>query len=56
MLFTSVASLVRLAPGPSTLLGEEDGLDVGQHAALADSHAGEELVQLLIVPEQEGGQ
>ena len=52
MLFTSVASLVRLAPGPSTLLGEEDGLDVGQHAALGDRHAGQQLVQLLVVPEQ----
>ena len=43
---------VRLAPSPGALLGEEDGLDVGQHAALGGGHAGQQLVQLLVVPEE----
>ena len=43
--------LGRLAPGPPALLGEEDGLDVRQHPALGDCHAGQQLVQLLVVPE-----
>ena len=44
--------LVGLAPGPGALLGEKDRLDVGQHAALGDGHAGQQLVQLLVVPGQ----
>ena len=35
------------------LLGEEDGLDVGEDASLGDGDAGEELVQLLVVPDGE---
>jgi hypothetical protein len=31
------------------LLGEEDGLDVGQHTTLGDGHAGQEFVQLFVV-------
>lgn len=31
------------------LLGQEHGLDVGQHTTLGDGHAGEQLVQLLVV-------
>ena len=31
------------------LLGQEDGLDVGQHATLRDGHAAKKLVQLLVV-------
>ena len=32
------------------LLGQEDGLDVGQDAALGDGDAGQQLVQLLVIP------
>ena len=35
------------------LLGQEDGLDVGEHATLGDGDAGQELVQLLVVPDGE---
>ena len=35
------------------LLGEEDGLDVGEDAALGDGDAGEELVELLVVADGE---
>ena len=31
------------------LLGEEDGVDVGQHTAGSDGHLAEELVQFLVV-------
>ena len=41
---------VALAPGALALLGQEDGLDVGQDAALGDGHAGQQLVQLLVIP------
>lgn len=34
------------------LLGEEDGLDVGEDAALGDGHSSEQLVQLLIVTDE----
>ena len=44
--------LVRLPAGPSALLRKEDGLDVRQHAALGDRHAGQQLVQLLVVPKE----
>lgn len=40
------SSLLRLLLG---LLGEQDGLDVGQHTALSDGDAGEQLVELLVV-------
>ena len=46
--------LVALAPGALALLGEEDGLDVGQDAALGNGDAGQELVQLFVIPAQEG--
>ena len=36
--------------GTGGLLGQEDGLDVGQDAALGDGDAGQQLVQLLIIP------
>ena len=43
-------ALARLLPGGgSGLLGQKDGLDVGQNAALGDGHAGEEFVQFLVV-------
>ncbi len=31
------------------LLGQQHGLDVGQHAALSDGHSAQEFVQLLVV-------
>ena len=31
------------------LLGEKHGVDVGEHAAVGDGHAAEELVELLVV-------
>ena len=39
-----------LAPGALALLGQEDGLDVGEHAALGDDHAGQQFVELFVVP------
>ena len=35
------------------LLGEEDGLDVGQDTSLGDGDTGEQFVQLLVVPDGE---
>ena len=35
--------------GLAGLLGQQDGLDVGQHAALGDGHAAEQFVELLVV-------
>ena len=35
------------------LLGEEDGLDVRQDTSLGDGDTGEQLVQLLVVPDGE---
>ena len=35
------------------LLGEEDGLDVGQDTSLGDGDPGEQVVQLLVVPDGE---
>ena len=46
--------LLRAALLGRALLGEEDGVDVGEHAALRDGHAGEELVELLVVAHREG--
>jgi hypothetical protein len=42
--------LVALASGALALLRQEDGLDVGQDAALGDGHAGQQLVKLFVVP------
>uniref|UniRef100_A0A3B4H5C8 Histone H2B n=1 Tax=Pundamilia nyererei TaxID=303518 RepID=A0A3B4H5C8_9CICH len=43
----------RASPGASfgllSLLRQQHGLDVGQHAALSDSHSAQQLVQLLVV-------
>ena len=36
-----------------TLLGQENGLDVGQDSSLGDGHPGEQLVQLLVVADGE---
>ena len=45
-----VAELVNLSLGGLLgLLGEEDGLDVGEDTALGDGHTGKQLVQLLVV-------
>jgi hypothetical protein len=41
--------LSTLAPG-SLALEQEDILDVGQHVALGDDHAGQQFVELLVVP------
>ena len=38
----------------AALLVEEDGPDVGQDAALGDGDAGQELVQLFVIPAQAG--
>ena len=35
------------------LLGEEDGLDVGNHSALRDGDVGQQFVELLVVPDGE---
>ena len=40
--------MVALAAG-MVLLGQEDGLDVGQHTSLGDGNTRQKLVQLLIV-------
>ena len=37
---------VTLAFGVLALHGQEDGLDVGQHAALGDGHVGQQHVKL----------
>ena len=41
------------APYLLGLLGEEDSVDVGEHAAGSDGHAAEELVELLVVAHSE---
>ena len=33
------------------LLGQEHGLDVAKHSTLGDSDSGEQLVQLLLIPD-----
>ena len=38
-----------LASAAARLLGQKDGLDVGQHATLCDGHTLQQLVQLLVV-------
>ena len=35
------------------LLGEEDGVDVGEDSALGDGHAGQQLVELLVITDSE---
>jgi len=40
-----------LLGGLLSFLGQEDGLDVGQDTALSDGHAGQQPVQLLVVPD-----
>ena len=42
-----------LSLGLLGLLGEEDGLDVGQDTSLGDGDTGQKLVQLLVVPDGE---
>ena len=42
--------LAYLPTHPLALLRQEDGLDVGQDAALGDGHAGQQLVKLFVVP------
>jgi hypothetical protein len=41
--------LVTLAPGAPALLGQEDSLNVGQHATLGDGHTGQQFVELFVV-------
>jgi len=43
----------RLGLGLLRLLGEEDGLDVGQDTSLGDGDTGQKFVQLLVVPDGE---
>mgnify|MGYP006919645496 CR=1 FL=1 len=40
-----------LSLGLLGLLGEEDGLNVGQDTSLGDGDTGEQFVQLLVVPD-----
>ena len=45
---------LRLLGGSSAscgLLGEEGGLDVGQHTSLSDGHSGQQFVQFFVVPD-----
>ena len=42
---------VDLLGGLVRLLGQEDSLDVGQDSSLSDGDSGEQLVQLLVVPD-----
>merc|ERR1719178_214393 len=44
-------SKLGLLLGAGGLLGQEDGLDVGEDAALGDGDAGQQLVQLLVIPD-----
>ena len=44
---------VRLGLSTLGLLGEEDGLDVGEDPALGDRHPGQQIVQLLVVPQRQ---
>ena len=46
----NTAGALGLLLGAGGLLGQEDGLDVGQDAALGDGDAGQQLVQLLVIP------
>ena len=42
-----------LLGGLVRLLGEEDSLDVGEDSTLGDGDSGQELVQLLVIPDGE---
>ena len=33
------------------LFGQQNGLDIGQHAALSDGHPREQTIQLLVIPD-----
>ena len=44
---------VRLGLSALGLLGQEDGLDVGEDSALGNCHPGQQLVQLLVVPDRQ---
>merc|ERR1719209_2114699 len=46
-------SKLGLLLGAGGLLGQEDGLDVGEDAALGDGDAGQQLVQLLVISDGE---
>ena len=48
--FSGIKASLSLLLSAGGLLRQEDGLDVGQDAALGDGDAGQQLVQLLIVP------
>ena len=50
-MFGKIVRDLCLLLGTSTLLGKQDGLDVGQDTSLSDGDASEEFVKLLIVPE-----
>ena len=50
-MFGKIVRDLCLLLGTSTLLGKQDGLDVGQDTPLGDGDASEEFVQLLIIPE-----
>merc|ERR1712186_271190 len=43
--------VVGLLGGLVRLLGQKDSLDVGEDSALGDGNSGEQLVQLLVVPD-----
>merc|ERR1712186_143414 len=43
--------VVGLLGGLVRLLGQKDSLDVGEDSALGDGDSGEQLVQLLVVPD-----
>ena len=47
LIFHALGAL--LATAAACLLGQEDGLDVGQHASLGDGDSLEQFVQLLVV-------
>ncbi|XP_028430893.1 uncharacterized protein LOC114553754 [Perca flavescens] len=50
---TVSGSPVLLLSGLLGLLGQQDGLDVGQHAALSDGHSAQQLVELLVVADSQ---
>ena len=47
----AVGWVVGLLGGLVRLLGQKDSLDVGEDSALSDGDSGEQLVQLLVVPD-----
>ena len=55
MVSVSAMHSLGLASGSGLLglLGQEHGLDVGQHTSLGDGDAGQKLVQLLVVADSE---